>query len=114
MENYRILDVPMDLRVVVSVSRDNVFLDIPEIENGLRKQNYVGEVMFEQLLSKGYSMDRFVVMYFDGIFLDTNDVTVYSVLDDRLQAHIDLFYKENPVLVRESVLTKDQQEELLK
>lgn len=95
----------------ISFSLSAVGLDhyYSDIQNSLRK-NYVGWVLFDQLLSHGIKKQRFASMYFDGESFDPNSFKIEEDITQEIKQICANFYVNSPKdVLSHGVLTRSQQ-----
>lgn len=94
----------------VSFSLSSVAFDYyyEEIQTSLTKE-YKGRVLFDQLLSHGVKVGRFVSLYFDGERFDMNSYQIEEALPQRTRKQCLDFYASNPDSLNKGVLSKPNQ-----
>lgn len=103
-----------DKIVVYATSYVNPLENFHLIEKELRKHQVKPQkVLFDFLLCNGNEFNRFVVGNFDGKELVYNSFETIPMTDDEIE-ELNVFYIENKKYLKDSVLTKNEIEELLK
>jgi hypothetical protein len=91
--------------IVLSTSFNNPLDEINCIEVEL-KDNYIGKVIFDLLLTNGLSSNRFIEAQFDGAKFDKSSFKSIKIIDDFIKAQLIEFYKNNVQYVDKSVLSQ--------
>ena len=114
MNNYKIITFQSDERkLVLSTSYVSPLSSVFIISSELANESYQGEVLFDLLLSNGFSPNRFLSMQFDGTkFLPQTTKKVEKISKELLK-EIYAFYYEHTEYVEQSSLP-DVQKHLLK
>lgn len=114
MNNYELIAFQSDERkLVMSTSYASPLSSIFMISDDLAKENYKGEVLFDLLLSNGFTPNRFLSMQFDGTKLLPQTTKKISQIPEKLLKEIYSFYYEHAEYVEQSSLP-DVQKHLLK
>ncbi|WP_436864761.1 type II toxin-antitoxin system RnlB family antitoxin [Bacillus fungorum] len=114
MKTYELINFQSDGRkVVLSTSYVSPLSKVFLIANELAQQGYSGEVLFDLLLSNGFTNNRFLKMRFDGNKILPNTSEILSELSTDLLKEIYDFYHGHPEYVDKSSLP-DTQKYLLK
>lgn len=83
-----------------------------EIIKKLKDISFSGEVFVDMLLRNGNISTRFLSIYFDGQKFKTNKAKVIKDKNILLTLE-DNFYKKNPQLIENSILSREEKQELL-
>lgn len=114
MNNYELIAFQSDQRkLVLSTSYASPLSSVFIISDELAKQNYKGEVLFDLLLSNGFTPNRFLSMQFDGTKLLPQTTKKIEGIPEKLLKEIYAFYYEHTEYVEQSSLP-DVQKHLLK
>lgn len=114
MNNYELITFKSDEReLVLSTSYASPLSSVFIISEELAKQNYKGEVLFDLLLSNGFTPNRFLSMQFDGTKLLPQTTKKIQEIPEKLLKEIYAFYYEHAEYVDQSSLP-DVQKHLLK
>ncbi|WP_017756795.1 type II toxin-antitoxin system RnlB family antitoxin [Calidifontibacillus oryziterrae] len=114
MKRYHILDLKSDTRkVVIATSYVSPLSEIYAISYELKSMNYKGEVIFDLVLSNGFSSNRFLKTNFDGEKLNIGEIKVLTSLKSNILDEIYVFFSENPQYVLASSLPEPQKYVLL-
>ncbi|WP_453992366.1 type II toxin-antitoxin system RnlB family antitoxin [Bacillus nitroreducens] len=114
MKRYHILDLKSDSRkVVVATSYVSPLSQVYSIAYELKSMGYKGEVIFDLVLSNGFSSNRFLKIEFDGEKLNVGKVEVLSQVKHSILDEIYKFFYEHPDYVKASSLSKPQKYILL-
>lgn len=109
MKRYHILDLKCDPRkVVIATSYVSPLSEIYSIGYELKSSGYKGEVIFDLVLSNGFSSNRFLKINFDGEQLDIGKVDVLSQLTNNILDELYLFFYHHPQYVKASSLPEPQ------
>lgn len=109
--NFKIKLVTFKKCMVWSINYKSASSQVKEIEKSLVLVGFEGVVIFDLLLSNGYSSNRFIVYYCDGFTL--KDPTTYETIDSKFMKISSYFFRQNPDFVKASVLSETQKKELL-
>ncbi|MFE8696537.1 type II toxin-antitoxin system RnlB family antitoxin [Cytobacillus sp. FJAT-53684] len=114
MKRYHILDLKSDARkVVVATSYVSPLPQIYAIANELKSIGYKGEVIFDLVLSNGFSSNRLLKTNFDGEQLNIGKIEVLATLKSSILDELYVFFYQNPQYVRASSLSEPQKYVLL-
>lgn len=114
MNSYELIAFQSDeRRLVLSTSYASPLSSVFIISNELAKENYQGEVLFDLLLSNGFTPNRFLSMQFDGTKLLPQTTKKVEEIPEKLLKEIYDFYYEHAEYVEQSSLP-DVQKHLLK
>lgn len=114
MKRYHILDLYSDSRkVVMATSYVSPLSEVFSISDELREINYKGEVIFELVLSNGFSSNRFLRTSFNGEELDIAGIEVLTQIKQNILNEIYTFLSENPQYIKASSLPEPQKYALL-
>lgn len=83
-----------------------------KIAEKLKSISYRGNVMVDMLLKNGNISTRFLSIFFDGQKFKTNKAKVIKDKNILLTLE-DNFYKKNPQLIENSILSREEKQELL-
>lgn len=109
MKTYKILKLEGKLEyVVLSTSYISPLGRLNEVEAYLSKVGYVGEVLFDLLMSNGFASNRILKMDFDGKKFNRNLVTIVENLEADILKILYTFYFENPKYIDNSILPEAQ------
>ncbi|MCW4359529.1 type II toxin-antitoxin system RnlB family antitoxin [Bacillus altitudinis] len=114
MKRYHILDLKSDSRkVVIATSYVSPLSQVYAIAHELKSNGYKGEVIFDLLLSNGFSSNRFLKTDFDGEQLNIGKIEVLSKLKNDILDQLYVFFYEHPQYVKASSLPEPQKYVLL-
>lgn len=114
MNNYKLIAFQSDERkLVLSTSYASPLSSVFLISDELAKESYQGEVLFDLLLSNGFTPNRFLSMQFDGTKLLPQTARKINDIPEKLLKDIYAFYYEHAEYVEQSSLP-DVQKHLLK
>lgn len=114
MNNFELIAFQGDERkLVLSTSYASPLSSVFIISDELAKENYKGEVLFDLLLSNGFTSNRFLSMQFDGKKLLPQTAKKIEEIPEKLLKEIYTFYFEHAEYVEQSSLP-DVQKHLLK
>lgn len=94
--------------VIISTSSTNPLDYRTEIEDNLKVSLYKGRVLFDLLLSNGFSPNRFIEMDFDGDKLVSNSASVIDVKDGNLKTFLYKYYSGVPNYIDNSILSNSE------
>jgi len=92
--------------MIFSVSEYNPTDYISTIEQDLIQKSYLGNVVFDLLLTNGNNFNRYLKAYFDG---DRFNRDSYKIIDDpqhQLKKRSVDFYQKNITFLENSILSK--------
>ena len=114
MNNYKIITFQSDERkLVLSTSYVSPLSSVFIISSELANESYQGEVLFDLLLSNGFSPNRFLSMQFDGTkFLPQTTKKVEKISKELLKEIYAFYYEHTEYVVQSSL--PDVQKHLLK
>nr|WP_172635717.1 type II toxin-antitoxin system RnlB family antitoxin [Desulfobacter postgatei] len=81
---------------------------VEELEACLMKEEYVGNILLDLLLSNGYDRDRFYEIFFDGKKLNFQTLLNVTKVSEELKQVSGEYYSRNSEILDNSVLTKPQ------
>jgi hypothetical protein len=114
MKRYHILDLKSDSRkVVVATSYVSPLSQIYTIAHELKSIGYKGEVIFDLVLSNGFSSNRFLKTDFDGEQLNIGKIKVLSKVKNNILDELYIFFYEHPQYIKASSLPEPQKYALL-
>lgn len=114
MKRYHILNLKSDsCKVVVATSYVSPLSQVYAIANELKSIDYKGEVIFDLVLSNGFSSNRFLKTNFDGDQLNIGKIEAFSKVKDNILDELYVFFYENPQFVKASSLPEPQKYVLL-
>jgi Antitoxin to bacterial toxin RNase LS or RnlA len=114
MKRYHILDLKSDSRkVVIATTYVSPLSQVHFIARELNTIGYKGEVIFDLVLSNGFSSNRFLKTDFDGEQLNIGKIEVVSKVKCNILDELYSFFYEHPEYVKESSLPEPQQYVLL-
>lgn len=114
MKRYHILDLQSDSRkVVVATSYVSPLSQVYAIAHELNSVGYKGEVIFDLVLSNGFSNNRFLKTDFDGDQLNIGKIEVLPKLKSDVLDELYTFFYEKPEYVKASSLPEPQKYVLL-
>lgn len=109
MKNYEILSLQDEnLILVLSTSYVSPLSKVFLIAKELSSQNFKGEVIFDLLLSNGFTNNRFLKMQFDGEQLITNSTEILTNVDENVRKEIYDYYFGHPEYIDRSRLPMSQ------
>lgn len=94
--------------IIISTSSTTPLDYRTEIEDNLKVSSYKGKVLFDLLLSNGFSPNRFIEMDFDGNKLISNSASVIDVKDVGLKKFLYKYYSEVPNYIDNSILSNSE------
>lgn len=94
--------------IVLSTSYMSPIEWVEELEACLMKEEYVGNILLDLLLSNGYDRDRFYEIFFDGKKLNFQTLLNVTKVSEELKQVSGEYYSRNPEILDNSVLTKPQ------
>ncbi|MGH0555548.1 type II toxin-antitoxin system RnlB family antitoxin [Bacillus pretiosus] len=114
MKRYHILNLKSDsCKVVVATSYVSPLSQVYAIANELKSVDYKGEVIFDLVLSNGFSSNRFLKTDFDGDQLNIGKIEAFSKVKDNILDELYVFFYEHPQFVKASSLPEPQKYVLL-
>lgn len=114
MKRYHILNLKCDPRkVVIATSYVSPLSEVYSIGSELKSTGYIGEILFDLVLSNGFSSNRFLKTNFDGEQLNIGKVEVVSKLEGNILDEVYVFFYQNPQYVKASSLPEPQKYVLL-
>jgi hypothetical protein len=115
-ELYQIEKISDRVVVVFSTTYINPISYLPAIEEDLGKMDSSGKIIFDLLLSNGYSFNRFVevAVYKGKVDRKSMKVVDSASLDKIIISKTDDFYKSHPSLVeRNHILLDEEKHDLM-
>ena len=94
--------------VSISLSNDGLDHMYESLETELKDQKARGRILLDLLLSNGLRSERFISLFFDGQCLDLNSYKVENCIDSKIEDYCSKYYRSQPHLLENSVLTKPQ------
>lgn len=95
--------------IIYSLSYDNPIHDIQIISEELNKTiSKSCYILFDLLLSNGENFNRFVEGYFDGAKISFDSLSVIDLPTETNLSRINSFYRKNPSVLNNGVLTNSQ------
>ncbi|MCR1834290.1 type II toxin-antitoxin system RnlB family antitoxin [Oceanobacillus caeni] len=114
MKRYHILDLKSDsCKVVVATSYVSPLSQVYAIALELKSIGYQGDVIFDLVLSNGFSSNRFLRTDFDGEQLNISKIEVLPKLKSNILDELYVFFYEHPQYVKASSLPEPQKYVLL-
>ena len=114
MKRYHILDLKSDsCKVVVATSYVSPLSQVYAIALELKSIGYQGDVIFDLVLSNGFSSNRFLKTDFDGEQLNIGKIEVLPKLKSNILDELYVFFYEHPQYVKASSLPEPQKYVLL-
>lgn len=114
MKRYHIINLDSDSRkVVVATSYVSPLSEIASISDELREISYKGDVIFDLLLSNGFSSNRFLRISFNGEILEHSGIEILTQMESNILNEIYTFLSENPHYIKASSLPEPQKYALL-
>lgn len=114
MKRYDTLNLKSDSRMaIVATSYVSPLSEISFIGHELKSIGYKGEVIFDLVLSNGFSSNRFLKANFDGENIDVNKIEVLPALKCDVLDELHTFFYEHPQYVNASSLPEPQKYILL-
>lgn len=114
MKRYHILNLKTDsCKVVVATSYVSPLSQVYAIANELKSVDYKGEVIFDLVLSNGFSSNRFLKTVFDGDQLNIAKIEALSKVKNNILDELYVFFYEHPQYVKASSLPEPQKYVLL-
>ena len=104
MNSYKILFMDDEGCVVMATSYLRPFDDIEHIEVELSASKYRGGVLFDLLLCNGISVNRYMMMDFDGEKFDYSSLESVKTVSESAKTAVSGYIRRNDSLLIESVL----------
>lgn len=118
MKDYKIVSINYeDYDVIIySEAQRHPLANIEEIEQDLRNLNLkVHKVLFDMILARGNTTDRFMKCYFNGESLEKSSIEVLNINKKHYIRKLTANYLvDNKELVEKSILTSIQKKMILK
>ncbi|MEH2449699.1 MAG: type II toxin-antitoxin system RnlB family antitoxin [Nostoc sp.] len=110
-ELYHIERISENVVIIFCTTYINPISYLPIIEQELSKINFNGKIIFDLLLSNGYSSNRFVKADVHEFKVNRRSMSVVdsSSLDDSLITKIHEFYKSHPYIVERNHILFDEE-----
>jgi len=102
--------------MIINKTHDNPISYLPVIEEELGKLNFSRKIIFDLLLSNGYSSNRFVEANVNEAKFDRHSMRVIdtSNVDKDVTVEADKFYKSHPLLVENnSILSEEEKYKMI-
>ncbi|MBS5934615.1 MAG: type II toxin-antitoxin system RnlB family antitoxin [Clostridiales bacterium] len=110
MSDYELLNINQKYKyVVIATSYVNPVDELYNIENDLRQQEFIGQVVFDLLLCNGITDNRYIEVYFNGNTFDINQSKILNDIDIETKKIIYSFYISHINMLEYSSLPKAQQ-----
>jgi hypothetical protein len=112
---YEIEKVSDRLLLVIGTTYVNPISSLSSLDKDLSKIGFDGKVVFDLLLSNGYSSNRFVEACTDGykIHLPSMKILGISSLDESILSRLHCFYKSHPYLLEANHILLDEEKSRL-
>ena len=110
---YKIEYLTDGIVVVFSTAYINPIAYLSKIEEDLRDIKFDGQVIFDLLLSNGYSSNRFVQATVKDSQINKSSIKILKTVDSLLLKKSHDFYSKNRKFVENSILGEQEQKELL-
>lgn len=94
--------------IVILKSYTGFFSEIPKIESELKLKNYSGEIYVDQLISNGFSENRFIKLIFSDDKIKRNSCEKILNIDDKIKKISQKYYLKNLEIIENSVLNRNQ------
>ena len=111
MNNFEILKIDDEKYniLVVMKTYEAPFLYLMELATVLKKLEYIGVVLIDELIHSGNNNDRFIKGYFDGDNFDKNSFSI-ELIDRRndIRKYSCGLLRNNPDIIDYSTLNKTQ------
>lgn len=107
MNSYKIQEIN-DLKykaIIFSTDHISPTEELSQIEEELRENKYVGNIIFDLLLINGNADNRFIEAFFDGIAFDRKSFKIANKLSYIINDMSTEFYYNNLCLVENSRLS---------
>ncbi|MCU4576141.1 type II toxin-antitoxin system RnlB family antitoxin [Acinetobacter courvalinii] len=91
--------------IVTAISEEDPLRKLKVIANELIEKKFRGYVIFDLLIFNGNEINRFVLMNFDGVKFDKNNVSHSAHIDPKLEMNQNAYFIENKILLQNSVLS---------
>lgn len=115
-ELYHIERISEQVVIIFCTTYINPISYLPIIERELSKINFNGQIIFDLLLSNGYSSNRFVKADVCNSKVNRREMSVInsSILDESIVSKIYEFYKSHPYIVeRNNILLDEEKYDLI-
>ncbi|MEH2397212.1 type II toxin-antitoxin system RnlB family antitoxin [Nostoc sp.] len=108
---YQVERICEQVVIIFCTTYTNPISYLPSIEQELSKINFSGKIIFDLLLSNGYSSNRFVEADVFEAKVNRRSMKVidFSKLDDFLIGKTHEFYKSHPYLVESNSILLDEE-----
>lgn len=110
-ELYKVERVSEEITIIFCTTYVNPISHLPNIEQELKKMNFNGKVIFDLLLSNGYTSNRFVEANVFKAKVDRRSMKVIapSSIDNSLIDKTYDFYKTHPYLLDNNNILLDEE-----
>lgn len=114
-ELYQVERICEQVVIVFCTTYTNPISYLPSIEQELRKINFSGKIIFDLLLSNGYSSNRFIEANVCEAKVNRRTMRVIdsSNLDELIIGKTHEFYKSHPYLVQNNSILLDDEKSYL-
>jgi hypothetical protein len=115
-EVYQIEKFSDKVVIVFSTTYVNPISYLPKIEEDLRNNIFTGKVIFDLLLSNGYSSNRFIEVNINNSKIDRSSMKViesYTIEKDFLDKTHE-FYRSHPHLLENNFILLDEEKNLIR
>ena len=110
MSDYELLNINQKYQyVVIATSYVNPIDELYNIEDDLRQQKFIGQVVFDLLLCNGITDNRYIEVYFNGSTFDISQSKTLNDIDIEAKKTIYSFYISHINMLDYSSLPKAQQ-----
>lgn len=112
---YKMEQISNHLVIIFCATYINPISCLPSIERELSERSFSGTVLFDLLLSNGFSSNRFFQVEIKEGKIDRRYIKVVDVasLDGKIIERVNLFYKRNVDLLRNNHILLDEEKEFL-
>lgn len=95
-------------RIVFSLTTERLDNYIYELEEELKKEEIVGNILMDLIISNGIKHRRYALLYFDGNNINLDSFQIINKIEMPIEKVSNIFYSKYFELIENSVLTKPQ------
>lgn len=95
-------------RIVFSLTTERLDNYIYELEEELKKEEIVGNILMDLIISNGVKHRRYALLYFDGNNINLDSFKIIDTIEMSIEKVSNIFYYKNIKLIENSVLTRPQ------
>lgn len=104
MREFEIQKIKSEKYIVLSTSYVSPLDEIEILQQELTRLNFEGELVIDLLLCNGISDNRYVVVYFNGKYIDFSKLQVAPKVDDEVSKKSREFYMTHKELLVRGIL----------